>query len=156
MTERTLDRRYVLVVDDDPDIVDSMRFVLEDAGYAVRTALDGRQALEVMRKDPGAALVILDLAMPVMNGWGFRAEQAKDPDLAAVPVIVLSGDGHVHEKGASFGGKVLSLKKPIDLDALIAAVEAHGDWGAAEDDADRERIATSDEGGGDARDSGPT
>jgi CheY-like chemotaxis protein len=125
-----------------------MRFVLEDAGFTVRTALDGRQALEVMRREPDPALVILDLAMPVMNGWGFRAEQAKDPALASVPVIVLSGDGHGKDRGAALGGRVLTLKKPIDLDSLIKAVQAHGDWG--------ERIATSKDGGGDAREPGAT
>jgi CheY-like chemotaxis protein len=124
------DGGYVLVVDDDPDIVDSMRFVLEDAGYSVRSALDGREALELMRREAGAALVILDLAMPVMNGMAFRAEQAKDAALARVPVIVLSGDGHVQEKAAKLGGSVLWLKKPIDLDALIDAVRDHGAWGS--------------------------
>jgi CheY-like chemotaxis protein len=94
----------------------------------VKCALDGREALAVMRRQPTAALVILDLAMPIMNGEAFREEQAKDPAIARVPVIVLSGDGQLPKRGAD--GSVVWLRKPIELDELIEAVQSHGAWRA--------------------------
>src|SRR5262245_44100530 len=78
--------RIVLVVDDDPDLLDVVRFALEGEGFGVETAENGEKALAHLRTGLRPALVLLDLMMPVMNGWKFLDEVAKTPALKPVPV----------------------------------------------------------------------
>jgi CheY-like chemotaxis protein len=116
---------YILIVEDDFDIREALTQILEEEGYAVRGAANGREALDlVASEDPKPKLILLDLMMPVMNGWQFRAEQLKDPGLASVPVLVISADPQVQPKAASLGVAGL-LKKPIALDDLLEAVKTH-------------------------------
>ncbi|HEX7127362.1 MAG TPA: response regulator [Thermodesulfobacteriota bacterium] len=115
--------RSVLVVEDDPDIQQTLAFALQMAGYTVTLAGDGAEAMRHMRSAL-PCLVLLDLVMPVMDGWQFRAAQQQDPTLAAVPVVVLSADGRVRQKATTLGVAGY-LEKPIDLDALLAAVRRH-------------------------------
>ena len=65
----------ILIVDDDPDIRDSLKEVLEDEGYEVNGVANGREALDYLRKSPRPCVILLDLMMPVMDGWQFRKEQ---------------------------------------------------------------------------------
>ncbi len=113
--------RGVLVVDDDPSIQGFLAEALADEGYAVRTAADGRRALDVLgtwRPD----LILLDLMMPEMDGWTFRAEQRGRDDVAAIPVIVLSATRDLEAKTEALApARVFS--KPFDLDALLGAIE---------------------------------
>src|SRR5947207_15447872 len=88
-------RDYILIVEDDFDIREALTQILEDEGFQVRCASNGREALEVATSGPAPRLILLDLMMPVMNGWQFRAEQLKDPRLAEVPVLVISADPHL-------------------------------------------------------------
>jgi len=115
--------KTILVVDDDQDIRDTLTELLEDEGYAVVRASHGGEALEALRGEPRPDLVLLDLMMPVMDGWQFRAEQRKDPAIASVPVLVISATGK-DDKVASLAA-VQFLKKPIHLDQLLDAVERH-------------------------------
>jgi CheY-like chemotaxis protein len=117
-------RDYILIVEDDFDIREALTQILEEEGYAVRGAANGREALDVASDGAIPKLILLDLMMPVMNGWQFRAEQLKDPRLASVPVLVISADPHVQPKAASLGVAGL-LKKPISLDDLLQAVKTH-------------------------------
>jgi CheY-like chemotaxis protein len=117
-------RAYILIVEDDFDIREALTQILEDEGFQVRCASNGREALEVATSGPVPRLILLDLMMPVMNGWQFRAEQLKDPRLAAVPVLVISADPHLQSKAAALGVAGL-LKKPIALDDLLSAVRLH-------------------------------
>ncbi|PLS79555.1 MAG: response regulator, partial [Chloroflexi bacterium] len=81
----------ILVVDDDSGIREALTDILEDEGYAVRSACDGQAALDLLRQQAEPpALVLLDLMMPRMNGWQFRSEQRRDPALANIPVVVIS------------------------------------------------------------------
>lgn len=116
--------RYVCVVDDDPDIREIVVLVLEASGYRVRTAADGEEALQTLRRHPGCCLIFLDLMMPGMNGWEFRAQQRKIPELASIPVVVLSGVREVPVQAADMHAAAY-LQKPIDLDALVATVQRH-------------------------------
>jgi CheY-like chemotaxis protein len=119
----TLSERWVLVVDDDADIRTMIGLILESTGVGVRYATDGLEALRALRGNGELPLfILLDLMMPVMNGWEFRDAQLKDELLAAVPVVIISGDGDAHAKAASLGAAG-SLHKPLDLDSLIATVE---------------------------------
>jgi len=115
---------YILVVEDDFDIREALTQILEEEGYAVRGAANGKEALEVTASGPTPSLILLDLMMPVMNGWQFRAEQMQNPRLASVPVLVISADPHVQPKAATLGVAGL-LKKPVSLDDLLAAVKTH-------------------------------
>ena len=113
---------YILIVEDDDDIREALSQILELEGYTVREAANGREALDISSREPLPSLILLDLMMPVMDGWQFRSEQMKDPCLAKVPVVVISADAGVHEKVASFGAASV-LPKPISLDRLLRAIE---------------------------------
>jgi CheY-like chemotaxis protein len=113
---------YILIVEDDDDIREALSQILELEGYTVRQAANGREALDISSHEPLPSLILLDLMMPVMDGWQFRSEQMKNPALANVPVLVISADANVHEKAASFGAASV-LPKPISLDRLLRAVE---------------------------------
>lgn len=110
----------VLVVDDDPDICETLQTVLEVSGYRVAAAANGREALAALRSGVRPCLVLLDLMMPVMNGMEFRAEQRADPSIASVPVVVVSGDHGATEKAMAMG--LEGLSKPIDIDVLLQVV----------------------------------
>lgn len=113
-------RRQLLVVDDDPDIREALGGVLEQAGYDVVSFGDARSALTWIDVGGLPDLVLLDLMMPGMNGWEFRAELDARPQLADVPVVVLSGA----QDGSGVRAEA-SLKKPVDLDVLLNAI---GRW----------------------------
>jgi len=112
--------RFVLIVDDDPDLLEVTTFVIEGEGLAVETAKHGEEALAVMRAGRLPMLVLLDLMMPVMNGWEFLDEVSKDPALRAIPVVVLTAGDHTHVPGA-----MAILIKPMDLGELIRVVERY-------------------------------
>ena len=112
----------VLVVDDDFDVRDTLSDVLRDAGYLVVSAADGREALALMRSGPLPDLVVLDLMMPNMNGYEFRAAQRLDPELSSVPVVVLTADRQVHGRREELEAAAY-LFKPTRIDDLLAAIE---------------------------------
>jgi CheY-like chemotaxis protein len=109
----------VLVVDDENDIREAVSELLADEGYEVLGAGDGAEALKQLR-DHHPSVVLLDLMMPVMNGWEFRAAQKGDPDLSRIPVIVLSALGRA--SGVDAEG---FIQKPFELDELLDAVRAY-------------------------------
>jgi two-component system response regulator MprA len=111
----------VLAVDDDPDILLALKDVLEMEGYGVVMARGGREALELLRRGLRPAVVLLDLMMPEMSGWEFRAHQLQDATLAAIPVVVVSGQG-VSARDVAALGVDGYLKKPVDLDQLLGVV----------------------------------
>jgi CheY-like chemotaxis protein len=115
--------KFVLVVDDDPDLLDVTSFVIEDEGMAVETARNGEEALALLRAGRLPALVLLDLMMPVMNGWEFLAAVANDPLLKGIPIVVLTAAEH-----AQIPGALGVLSKPMDLTELLRVVEhyVHG------------------------------
>src|SRR6266404_2870121 len=83
----------ILVVEDNADVRDAWEALLEGEGYRVVSAASGREALRWLRSsEVMPTLILLDLIMPGMNGWDFRAEQSQDETLASIPVIVVSAD----------------------------------------------------------------
>lgn len=110
----------VLVVDDEVDIRQAVTEVLAEEGHTVQAAGDGAEALAKMHAFH-PQLVLLDLMMPGMNGWEFRRAQKIDPDVATIPVVVLSAlsqrDGDIDAEGY--------IQKPFDLDDLLNAVRQH-------------------------------
>jgi CheY-like chemotaxis protein len=82
-------QQHILVVDDDPAIRDVVADILEMSDYAVRTAANGAEALEKIRAEPPAA-VLLDLMMPVMNGWDFLRACRTETICARIPIAIMS------------------------------------------------------------------
>jgi CheY-like chemotaxis protein len=114
----------VYVVDDDPGIREALASVLEDEGYVVLAAVDGRDALDQLRNGHDVPCVIfLDLMMPVMSGQQFYAEQQRDPSLAQIPVVLISADGNLRQTAQSFGSEYLA--KPVKVDAVLDAAARH-------------------------------
>jgi CheY-like chemotaxis protein len=111
----------ILVVDDDPAARDVLIHLLESEGYEVATAGDGEQALACMRRC-APALVLLDLMLPVMDGFEFRVRQMQDPALADIPVIVFTGGEDVDK--ATGLHAAACLRKPVDAATLLEAVRA--------------------------------
>jgi CheY-like chemotaxis protein len=112
----------ILIVDDDPDICFFLRVLLEAAGYSVSTAADGQEALDwLAASHDRPAVILLDLLMPVMDGWAFLARQRADTALATIPVIILSVSAvdEVDQLGPPIAAVVL---KPIDITSLLEAV----------------------------------
>ena len=112
----------ILVVDDDQDIRDSLREVLEDEGYEVACVSNGREALDYLKAAPTKPCVILlDLMMPVMDGWQFRKEQKQDPEIADIPLVVITATG----KRPVLIDAAELVMKPLDLNQLFRAVERY-------------------------------
>jgi CheY-like chemotaxis protein len=119
----------VLVVEDDPDIRATLCEALTDHGYSAVGVSNGAEALEYLRGDhERPCLILLDLMMPVMDGQTFRAEQRADPDLAAIPVIVVSAYRDVDRYGKELAADYLA--KPVRLEALLDMARRHCDTAA--------------------------
>ena len=114
----------ILVVEDDADVRESIAELLRDEGYAVGTAVNGRDALEWLEQHPRPCLILLDLWMPVMSGEEFRRAQLEREPLAEIPVVVISAATDVGERSRSLGARSY-LAKPLAIEQLISVVEAH-------------------------------
>ena len=119
MSQPAATASIVLVIDDDADIRESLTDILECEGYVVRSAANGRDGLAYLRAHPSTSLVLLDLMMPVMDGFEFRAEQRLDPVLVSIPVIVMTARGEL-EPGAIDAREV--LPKPLKPQRLLDCV----------------------------------
>jgi two-component system, chemotaxis family, chemotaxis protein CheY len=111
----------VLVVDDDPDILEALSEILEAEGFEIRRARNGKEALDRLEPD-APQLILLDLMMPVMDGWEFAQRmRQRPPEIARIPIIVLSADRNVGSKAAELGA-VGHLAKPFELNDLLELV----------------------------------
>jgi len=116
----------ILVVDDDVGCREFLGEYLALLGYRVETASDGLDALEHLEDSvQRPCVIVLDLMMPVMSGWEFRREQARDARLASIPVVLISGLVRDLKGVADTAGVTDYLKKPLDLNALAAALNRH-------------------------------
>jgi CheY-like chemotaxis protein len=114
----------LIIVEDDPDIRGDLAEILKDEGYGVATASNGHEALEVLRDAQRPCLILLDLMMPVMSGWDFRAEQLRDPRLAAIPVVLLSGVNDLPHHAALLNAAGY-IRKPIALKSVLGIAEKY-------------------------------
>ena len=109
----------ILVVEDDEDARTAVVEALEHAQFHVSTATNGRDALEVLHAGPRPNLILLDLHMPVMDGWEFARLAAADPATADIPICMLSGV----ERSAGIPPQIVAvLRKPLDLSRLLSIV----------------------------------
>src|SRR5262249_47296616 len=106
--------KLALIVEDDPDLAITIGDALEAAGFQSEVAAHGLDAIAQLRAGLRPVVILLDMMMPVMDGWGFRVEQAKLPDAAAIPVIALTADGDAKHKAASIHASGY-LAKPVAL-----------------------------------------
>jgi CheY-like chemotaxis protein len=117
--------RRVLVVDDSPFSSGLLAALLRKEGHEVEIAEDGAEALFRLRRGQ-PDLILLDLTMPVIDGWEFLRRRAEDPALAAIPVVVLSGmDESLFEAAYALGVR-RCLKKPFRADDILAVVRECG------------------------------
>ena len=110
-----------MVVEDDADCLEAVCDVLQDDGYTVVRATNGREALAALEQPPAPALILLDLMLPELDGWQFLEARKRNPALLEVPVVLLSGErdvkGHAARHGLAGG-----LGKPVGLDELLEMV----------------------------------
>ena len=111
----------VLIVEDDDDLRDMMAQMLTLEGFDAAAVANGREALEYLHSASPPNVILLDLMMPVMDGWEFRRQQKADPALAPVPVIVLSA----LDPARAAVDATAFMKKPLDFDRLLELVRAH-------------------------------
>jgi signal transduction histidine kinase len=109
----------ILVVEDDRQILSIISDLLEDEGYEIQTASDGKQALACLRDGPNPDLIILDLMLPALDGWEFRAIQRADPALSGIPVLAVSADPT--PKAAAIDATSF-LRKPFGAEVLLGRV----------------------------------
>ena len=107
----------ILVVEDSVDLRETLAEILEEQGYTVRTAAHGQDAFDQLRTGPLPSLILLDLMMPVMDGWEFRRRQQEDARLRSIPVVVMSASADLSAVDAAG-----HLRKPFELSELLGTV----------------------------------
>jgi two-component system, chemotaxis family, chemotaxis protein CheY len=115
----------VLVVEDDFDVLDAIANILEDAGYQVLRAANGAEALGQLGDRKGRCdLILLDLLMPVMNGWDFRHKQKQTPAFAGIPVVLMSAGAHMATVSSELDAAGY-LTKPVEITDLLGVARRH-------------------------------
>jgi CheY-like chemotaxis protein len=120
----------VLIVEDDQALREALSDALRDEGFSVAAAADGLEALDLLAHSatPRPSVILLDLTMPRMNGWQFRAAQQTDERIAAIPVVVLSASSTLPEEMETLGlPSGAWLRKPVPLGSLLTLVASHCD-----------------------------
>src|SRR5262249_32589570 len=124
MSESETTSFSVLVVEDDADTRDSLTEVLEKDGFAVQTASNGREAFDVLHSaSTKPCVILLDMMMPVMDGWEFSKAQRNDPELASIPVALLSAQPNIEAAVKSVGAAAY-IRKPLSVDNLIDTLDS--------------------------------
>lgn len=115
-------RKGILVVEDDEGIRETLKVMLEFEGYPVTVSSNGKEALEALGKIPEPGLILLDLMMPVMNGWECSEFIQRTPQWAAIPIVVLTAFA---DKGQALQNARSVLKKPVEIDELLRTVQSY-------------------------------
>lgn len=115
----------ILIVEDEPDIRATLGEILELEGFSVSTAENGEEALALLRKLRKPCLILLDLMMPVMNGWQFLdvLQSEHRHILATIPIVIVSAISDVTQVQQQYGCKI--VKKPADIRVLIRLAHEH-------------------------------
>jgi len=114
--------KSVLIVEDDEAMREIMAEALGDEGLAVSCSANGLDALKVLRSGLRPDVILLDLMMPVMDGWSFREEQSRDPSLASIPVVVVTA---AHSPHKPIDARAI-VRKPFKFDELISVMQGSG------------------------------
>src|SRR5215831_3565822 len=108
----------IMIVEDDPNTRSDLAAILRDEGYTVVEVGNGLEAIGQLDSGILPCLIILDLMMPVMNGWEFREQMLRKPTLAEIPVLLLSGAADVREQSKNMMAKGF-IEKPIRINRLL-------------------------------------
>ena len=120
-----MSQRLIVLVEDDRDIREILAVTLEDEGFAVVTATNGLEALRIIRDLPKPpSVILLDLMMPVLDGYGFLAERRKDAALASIPVAVITASHGVDRRQVDTDTPIIA--KPVDLPHLVSVLDQLG------------------------------
>lgn len=120
--------RHVLIVEDSPDLQHLIGHIFAIVGYRVSRAFDGKEALNLLRSTIDLpSLILLDLMLPIMDGFEFRQEQMKDPRLALVPVVIMTADVNAISKAKGLGVVDVVSKHELDLDILMKIAARFGE-----------------------------
>lgn len=115
--------KSILIIDDDPDVTESLVFLLNAEGYSCATSSNGLAAIEYLEKNPLPKLILLDLMMPIMDGYQFHMVQQQDVELAQIPTILLTAgtiDRRIEDmKIANF------FPKPVPVEELMLAINQY-------------------------------
>jgi two-component system, chemotaxis family, chemotaxis protein CheY len=112
----------VLVVEDNISVQLSLADLLIDHGCRVAPVQDGQEALEYLRSHPAPDVILLDLLMPRMDGWEFRRQMRREPEWAAIPLVIVSAIADMAAENSPLGAAAY-LSKPFDVSELLKAIE---------------------------------
>lgn len=115
------DCNQILVIEDDVHIREVMKSVLEYEGYSVKTASNGKEGLDLVAVMKKPCLILLDLMMPIMDGWKFAELIGKDHFLSEIPIVVVTAFPKENTEKLEHVRTI--IKKPVDIDLLMAQVE---------------------------------
>jgi len=116
-------KKHILIIEDDEVILSLLKELLESENYYISTAENGEIALELLsEKKPKPDLILLDLMMPVMNGFQFMKKQSEDPEIKNIPVVVMSADSQIKEKLRDTTA-VTFFRKPVKIATIIEIIE---------------------------------
>lgn len=117
--------KVVLIVEDDPSTAAALADIIRLAGHEPVVAVNGQEALDILNAgEVEICLVVLDLSMPVMDGWELRKRMVADPRLASLPVIVVTADANARKR-AEQAQAVQFLTKPIEPSVLLETIDQH-------------------------------
>lgn len=114
--------KRILVVEDDHSIRELLVELLQSEGYEVGSATNGLEGLRYLEVETHPDLILIDLMMPVMDGYSFRLEQMKHAVWSKIPVVVMSAEANAKDKMKQFGITTF-LSKPVELESILKAVE---------------------------------
>lgn len=114
----------VLIIEDSANIRDAMSALLGLRGYQVQVAGNGEEALALLHDGPLPGIILMDLMMPVMDGWAFLEAKERDPRIAAIPVIVNSTVSTFRPL-RNRRALVAVLEKPVDMEQLLGVLERY-------------------------------
>src|SRR6185369_15624405 len=114
----------VMLIEDDAESRNAIAAVLEAYGFDVVQAVDGEDALAQLHAGHRPCAILLDLMMPLMDGWQFREAQRTDPALADIPVALLTAAGNIRLQARRLGVDD-AFEKPVNLDTVLAFIETH-------------------------------
>lgn len=113
--------KQILVVEDDTSIRELLVELLESEGYVVSSAVNGLEGIKYLQSQQTPDLILIDLMMPVMDGYSFRSEQLKNSKWASIPTVVMSAEANAKEKMKNFNITAF-LSKPVELDTILKTV----------------------------------
>ena len=116
------ERCLVAIIEDDSEFRNMLRELLEEEQYRVVAVANGAEALEALRGDPVPNVILLDVSMPIMDGFDFLRCRNEDPRLAAIPVVLVT-NAKPHERPTAGVNDV--VRKPIDIDEILFAIKRY-------------------------------